>query len=150
MRAPYAGRVRLKTLGGIEAEIRRLATTIGAPDSSLPTFGHSEDGGRPHIELAGHGFAYVIVERGEVLTRVLADEEDEILYRVFADVAFVMACTFERAHRIVTQDFRRVMFAKQVELLAVLASSWGDRRAREIASILRRHPFDDPPQQEGP
>jgi hypothetical protein len=37
---------------------------IDAPDHVLPTFGYSEETGRPHIEVDGAAFHHVVVERG--------------------------------------------------------------------------------------
>ena len=67
------------SLNEIKSEIDRLAAQIGAPDDLLPTYGYSEDGARPHIEIDSHGYHYVVVERGEEINRVTTNSLDELL-----------------------------------------------------------------------
>jgi hypothetical protein len=47
----------MKTLREIKADVAALARRIGASDQDLPTYGVSEDGARPYIEVE-HGFYY--------------------------------------------------------------------------------------------
>ena len=128
----------------IENTVRILAARIGAPDHLLPTFGHSEDGARPHVEVDRAGLLhYAVVERGRDVERQIVAELDELLWHVFKHITFSMACEFELMHRVPLQDGRRLMFAKQVELLRVLSLDWADRQRRDHKKILARHPFDD-------
>jgi hypothetical protein len=135
--------VGLPDLAEIEHCVRRLAARIGAPDRELPTFGHSEDGARPHVEVTARGLHYVVVERGEELQRLTTRDVDELLWHVFKDVTFSLAGRFELAHRVPGQDTRRARFAKQVELLETLSPVWAKRLSAEHRVILASHPFDD-------
>lgn len=136
--------MRQVTLPDVEKQVRELAGHIDAPDFVLPTFGHSEDGARPHIEIDPAGrMHYVVVERGQESERLTFVELDALLYRIFESVTFQMAGQFELKHREVAKDSRRVMFAKQVELLQVLSPTWAEREASRHAEILERHPFRD-------
>lgn len=67
----------------------------------------------------------------------------DLLYRVFSDVTFTLACRCELAHRVPDKDPRRMMFQAQLDLLARLSPSWCDRGRQRIDAILREHPFDD-------
>ena len=131
------------TLCEIKTEVERLAALIGASENYLPTYGHSEDGARPHLEIDARGYHYVVVERGQELERLTTNDPDELLFNVFANVAFSLACRYELTHRIEGQDFRRVLFRQQVALLARISPRWGEREARRQESILREHPFAD-------
>ena len=133
----------LPDLAEIEQRIRRLAARIGAADRELPTFGYSEDGARPHVEVTAQRLHYVVVERGEELERRTTRDVDELLWQVFADITFSLAGRFELAHRVPGQDSRRARFAKQVELLETLSPVWAKRRSEEHTVILASHPFDD-------
>lgn len=134
------------TLAEIEQRIRELARSIDAPDWILPTYGHSEDGARPHIEVEETGrMHYIVVERGQEIERITLVDLDDLLYRVFQSVTFSLACQFELNHREPKQDFRRIMFAKQVDLLGKLSPKWADRDAERHAEILKNHPFRDDP-----
>ncbi len=117
---------------------------IDAPDDLLPTYGYSRDFGYPHIEVDANGLLhYVIVERGEELERKTTNELDELLYLIFASVTFSMAGKFEVKNRIEDKDSRRMMFAKQEELLCILSDAWRQKEKEEHQRILERCPFDD-------
>jgi len=134
----------MKTLPEIKAEIDRKAALIGAVGHhSLPTYGHTEDGARPHIEMDSGGYHFVVVERGQEQSRVTTGDLDELLYCIFQSVTSDLAYAYELAHRVETQDCRRLAFQRQVELLSQLSPNWGQREAAEHQRILREHPFDD-------
>ena len=137
-----SSKLPMKTLPEIEAEINRLAAKVGASGYVLPTYGRTEDGARPHIEVDSHGYHYVEVERGQEIRRNTTRDIDELLYHVFESVTFNLACDYERAHRIAGQDFRRQLFARQAELLASLSPSWAERESRDHQRILQQHPFN--------
>jgi hypothetical protein len=59
------------------------------------------------------------------------------------NAAFRLASDFELAHRVPHADSRRMLFAKQEELMALLDHSWAQRPAAEHAAILVQHPFRD-------
>ena len=133
----------MKNLSEIKAEIDRLAARVGAPEDSLPTYGQTRDGARPHIETDARSYHYVVVERGEELRRDTTTDLDELLYHVFEGVTFTLACSFATAHRVPGRDFRRRLFTRQIELLGSLSSSWAERESREHQRILQQHPFID-------
>ena len=73
--------------------------------------GHTEDFARPHVEVVGPLLHYVVVERGQELLRESFQElEEELLFRVFKDVTFQMAATFELRNRRPSEDSRRLLF----------------------------------------
>jgi hypothetical protein len=134
----------MKTLPQIKAEVDRRAAVIGASGhNSLPTYGQTRDFARPHIEVDSRGYHFVVMERGQEQSRFTTGDLDELLYRIFQSVTFSLACSYELAHRIESQDSRRLLFARQVELLSQLSPHWGERGADEHQRILREHPFDN-------
>jgi hypothetical protein len=133
----------MMTLSEIKAEVDRLAAQIDASGNVLPTYGHSEDGARPHIEVDARGYHYVVVERGQELKRLTTNDPDELLFNVFESITFSLALKYELAHRIEHQDCRRILFQRQVELLSMLSPHWSQREALSHEQTLRQHPFDD-------
>ncbi|HEX5838149.1 MAG TPA: Imm63 family immunity protein [Anaerolineales bacterium] len=131
------------TLKEIESRVKKLAEVIEAPVETLPTFGHSEQSGRPHIEVDSNGYHYVIAERGQELERHTTPDIDELLYYTLRWITFGLAVKYELDHRIPGQDVRRVLFAYQEDLLSQLSPAWGERRKHEHEQILQKHPFDD-------
>ncbi len=124
-------------------EIEALARRIGAPAGVLPTFGRSEDGARPHLEVHGNEVHLVVIERGQELERQRFTERDELLFAVLRGVTFAMACDWELQHRTPGEDPRRALFRRQQELLAQLDPGWGERERAAHEAILRTHPFAD-------
>jgi hypothetical protein len=134
----------LKTLVEIKHEVDRLARVIDASGHcALPTYGRSEDCARPHIEIDQRGYHFVVVERGQELSRFTTADSNDLLYRIFETVTFSIACDYELANRINTQDSRRLLFHRQVSLLSKLSEDWGQRCAHRLELILEEHPFND-------
>jgi hypothetical protein len=150
----YCENNMVKSLADLGKIVDELAAKIEAPASLLPTYGHSLDGAHPHIEVT-HGetahddaddacmWHYVTVERGQELERKTTSDLDELLYLIFASVTFSMAVKYEGKHRVSGQDFRRIMFQKQEELLGRLNENWQRREEEEHRLILAKYPFDD-------
>lgn len=131
------------SLEDIKRTIHARASAIDAPPGALPTFGQTEDGARPHVEVDGLVFHYVVVDRGQELLRESFAVLDDLLGRIFQDVTFQMAVDFEVKNRHPDQDCRRQMFAKQLELLNALNPEWAERQRAQLDRVLSEHPFSD-------
>ena len=95
------------SLDDIKELVDSLAGKINAPQHLLPTYGRTIDGAHPHIEINNDGrFHYVVVERGEELSRDIASDMDDLLFMIFSSVTFSMACDFELKHRRKQEDTR--------------------------------------------
>lgn len=101
------------------------------------------DDGSAHVEYNGEAYHYVSTERGRENERRIASSEDEILYWLLSDIVFDLSCTFEAKHRVKGQSFRRVLFAKELELMRLLSPKWEARKHSEINAILAKAPYDD-------
>jgi hypothetical protein len=124
------------SLERIKAEIDQLATKIGAPADTLPTYGRTIDGAHPHIEFDGAHYHFVVVERGKEFQRVTGDA-DAVLYRVFETVTHQLAVAAARGK----DRFRERLFAHQLALFGQLNEDWRARCAAEIDDILKRAPL---------
>lgn len=134
----------MKPITEVKAEVDRLAAIIGVTDyPSLPTYGYSRDVGGSHVEVDSRGYHLVSIERGQELSRHTTNDLDDLLYHIFASVTFSLASDYELAHRVESQDFRRILFQKQFELLSRLSPQWGERGRGDIQGTLRKYPFDD-------
>ncbi len=133
----------LLALPEIKAKVDELAEIIGAPQDSLPTYGYSNQNGHPHIDIGSQGYYYLILEQDTVCDRLITKDIDELLYKIFSNVTFSLSTKFEAANRNFNQDFRRIIFNNQIELLSLLSPLWADRQAREQALILETNPFND-------
>ncbi len=135
----------MKTLQEIEKQVAKLARRVGASLLDMPTYGVSRDGAHPHVEVKDGLYHYVVVERGEEITRRSSADFDDLVYWIFRDVTHHMAFFPEDMARIRDQDCRRVAFPKQIKLMKRLGTEMGQRLERDIADILREAPYDDEP-----
>lgn len=101
------------------------------------------DNGAPHVEYAYGVYYHVVTERGLELERKSYTDKSEILYRLVSDTTFWMAAAYEFKNRVDGQDFRRIMFAKQVELMERVSPEFGEKTRLKIAETLRHNPYDD-------
>jgi hypothetical protein len=131
------------SLSDIQNEVERRARVIGASGDSLPTYGRSEDFGRPHIEIDSRGYHYVNEERGNEVSRRTTQDLDELLYFALRAGAFAVASRYAVKHSVKGQDFRRPLFQRKVELLTQLSPAWGERCSKELEAILVENPFVD-------
>lgn len=128
----------------VQIMVNELAKLINAPTDLLPTYEKSKDFAHPHIELDNDGlYNYVVVERGQEWTRKATSDLNELLYWIYNSVTFSMASDYELKNRIEDKDARRIMFAKQEELLGILNENWREKQMMEHKQILERYPFDD-------
>jgi hypothetical protein len=133
-----------KTVTEIQNIVNQLAERINAPKYLLPTFSSPIGDATPNIEVDNLGlYNYVISERGEEYERKMTSDLNDLLYWIFASVTFSMACDYELKNRIDEKDFRRIMFAKQEDLLGVLNKDWKEKERKGHQSILNNNPFDD-------
>ena len=130
-------------LAELRERLRAAAATLGADEGKLPTYGASEQTGRPHIEADERGYHYVVCERGTEFERATSEDVEEIAFLACRDMAFEMACERELEQRIAGQDSRRRIFAIELELLRALDPAWAERVREENERILAEHPFMD-------
>jgi hypothetical protein len=133
------------SLDDIKKKVDELAAKINAPTDLQPTYGYSRDFAYPHIEVDNVGLLhYVIIERGEELSRKTTDNLDMLLFWIFSNLTFSMACDYELNNRQEDKDFRRILFEKQEEILGQLSDTWRQKENEEHKRILKDHPYNDP------
>jgi|GEM_PF-3260543 len=112
-------------------------------DKYIPvTFGYPEGDATPCIEMNGGLFNFVISERGTEYQRIEGNADD-ILFVLFEGITSELAGGFEVRNRIKGQDFRRVRFSKQIELLGLLHAEWAKLGLKVHQKILENYPFED-------
>lgn len=102
-----------------------------------------QDDGSPHVEIGENEYFFVTTERGLELSREKFKSKEELLYQLISLVTFWMAVDFEFKNRVENQDSRRLIFAKQIELLNKANPLWANRKQQEIAEILKENAFMD-------
>lgn len=123
----------------LETELEKINGGSGL----LPEINNSNDFAKPFIEIDRYGYNYVCRERGEEIFRKLPFDNEELTFEIFKDVTREMAWNWELKNRKPNEDSRRQVVEKQIELMAKLDKSFGDRIKKEIGQILRLAPYQD-------
>ncbi len=127
----------------LQNEYDKLCQSIKPADKPYRFLTEQRNDGSPHVEINENDYHYVVTERGVENSRRTTKEPNEILYWMISDITFWMAVDFELKHRIEGRDFRRLMFAKQLELLQKAHLNWAEKRRKKIEAILTENPFVD-------
>jgi hypothetical protein len=99
--------------------------------------------GSPHVEKNGDVYSFVVTERGSEYERKTTTDPDELLYWLVSGAVFAAALWWPARHGRSNEDFRRVLFEKEIEWLSELSPVWAARKRSEINCILQSHPFSD-------
>ncbi len=90
------------------------------------------------------GYYWAYYERGQDNGRGQRTRDvEELLYWFLLQTAVSIAHAYEFANRVEGPDFRRVVFAKELELLGRAGPEWRARREAEIAAMLAEDPWRD-------
>ncbi len=127
------------TLAAVEIIVKALGKQLGAPNHLLPSFGVNYDAAQPEVRVDAKGYHFVVMERGQELQHKVFQQLEELLFEVFSTVTFSMALAYELQHRVKGQDFRIIMFARQVELLAQLDENFAAQHYVEAERLLRKN-----------
>ena len=88
-------------------------------------------------------YHYVAMERGREVEHFKSDDLEDVLYFLFANATHSITVDYEAENRIENQSFRRILFAKQLELLGKIDGDYFLRRKLEIEEILKISPYRD-------
>ncbi|WP_416338909.1 Imm63 family immunity protein [Paraburkholderia sp. CNPSo 3076] len=125
----------------IKAMVVQLASRISAPLDLLPTYGVSDDMGRPHVEVDGRGYHLVVVEKGREQYRTTVASRDDLLFEIFRGVASSMGFDFELHQPKRDVDPRRVAFARALAILGALDKGWESRQKDHYDEVLLKSPL---------
>jgi hypothetical protein len=131
------------SLNDIKKKVDELALKINAPTRLLPSYGQQDFGKWCYINIDRKGYMFYISvgDRGEEYVQKTR-EIDDLLYWIFANITFSMACDYELENRIDDKDCRRIIFDKQEMLLGQLNETWRETEKATHQRILKSHPFD--------
>ena len=118
---------------------------IGADTSYLPSFEEEiREGFFIEYDDYNNTFYYGNRERN-IVERAVCLDLDDLLYKIFVDITLAISIEFELRNRIEGEDFRRIVFSKQEELMSRLNKQWLKRLCSEHSNTLRHFPFREKP-----
>lgn len=134
------------SLEEVENIIFKMSNKISVSKDSalLPMFSKTKDvfseGESIYVDDKYH---YIMMERGQVYKHYESEELEEILYPLFKNITFSLAQEYEFNHRKANEDFRRLMWKKQLKLLRKINKNFAEERKKEIEEILTISPYND-------
>lgn len=134
---------KIYSISTIRKKVSDYGKKIHAPSQLLSVRASSDGFGTPHIEIDENGYNYVVRERGEEFERRQTKDVDKLLYWILNSIVFIMASDFELKNRKDNEDFRRQLFAKEIELMVQLDSKFAQWKKEELDKVLEEYPFDD-------
>ncbi|MEJ2294250.1 MAG: Imm63 family immunity protein, partial [Candidatus Lokiarchaeota archaeon] len=66
----------------------------------------------------------------------------KLLYWIFKDIVFEMASDYELNHRKPEEDFRKLLFNKDLALFEKLDNQWYVWEKEDIDNILKENPYE--------
>jgi hypothetical protein len=132
----------LLTLPAIRKRVKTLAKAINAP-KELITISGCYKWDTEFIEIDECGYHYILTERGNEIRRRSTKNIEELLYWIFEEITFSMASDYELDNRKPNVDSRRLLFDKQLELMALIGHEFKIRLEKEFGLILKEVPFVD-------
>lgn len=118
--------------------------SVSEDSNLLPMFSKTKDvfneGASIYVNDKYH---YIVMERGRIYKHYESEVLDDILYPMFKDITSSLAQKFELKNRIEGEDFRKIMWKKQLELLGKINEKFVDMRKREIEEVLKIAPYNN-------
>ena len=128
----------------IKRKIEQLQRVLNVPKDQRPSYGSFVyDVDSYFIEIDKKGVLRLIeTEKGRVQEVRRTKDLDELLYWIFTNITFSMACRKVLEEDPERRNLRMHIFLKQEELLKTLYPHWRERRLAEHNLIIKRHPVD--------
>ena len=131
----------------IESDLQRIGyslkdKTISSQFWLSETLGTRAPGSYAYV--ADDGIHYVgIGDRGAIEAHDVYADLAEFLYRWYSAIVWLIADKYACQQRTPGQDIRRLLFARELELLKQLEESYYQRKKAEIDQILIDAPYHD-------
>ena len=91
----------------------------------------------------GNGYHLRVAERGRLYYDDITQDLFEITYRAINGSISYASAIYEAKNRVPNQDFRRIMFAKRLQLFAAIGPDYAQRANVDIGIFLQKAPFKD-------
>lgn len=85
----------------------------------------------------------LFTEKGKIRSDIVTSEEREVLWNALGILSTNIIIDFATQNRETGKDFRRNLFAKEIEIYSLFGKDFKKRKAEEIEDILKRNPYND-------
>ena len=96
-----------------------------------------------YIYMENDKYYYVFTEKGKIREKKELVTEEEVLWYVLELVLFNVAMDYAIKNRKKGEDFRRILFKKEIELYSRFGENFKVRKVEAINRILESNPYID-------
>ena len=114
-------------------ELKQVKFCVGTDSSPEGTY----------IYMENDKYYYVFTEKGKIREKKELVTEEEVLWYVLELVLFNVAMDYAIKNRKKGEDFRRILFKKEIELYSRFGENFKVRKVEAINRILESNPYID-------
>ena len=114
-------------------KLTQIKFCVGTDNSPEGTYVYVENG----------KYYYVFTEKGKIREKKELETEEDVLWNVLEVVLFDIAIDYAIKNQNKGEDFRRKLFAKEIELFSKFGENFKKRKIEEINKILEVNPYID-------
>ena len=108
-------------------------------------FGEGTDNsmGGTYIFNKNNEYHILYTEKGKVRSDILTDDKREVLWHAVQIISIDIIMNYAMCNREKGKDFRRALFAKEIEIFSLFGEDFEKRKKEEINTILKNNPYND-------
>ena len=90
-----------------------------------------------------NAYHILYAERGKIRSDIVTYDKREVLWNALKVLSADIIINFALNNREKGKDFRRALFAKEIEIFSLFGIDFKERKEKEIRDILTRNPYND-------
>lgn len=125
----------------IKNDLRKIKICLDNEEKNKRIYFGNRVYGDYNIYIDDKTFNLIIkLDRGET-KKISSDKCKDILYELYEHYSFNIASNYERKHRMLNQDFRIILFDKELKLLKKIDDYYYQVKKKKIDDILINYPY---------
>ncbi|EHS2295424.1 Imm63 family immunity protein [Enterococcus faecalis] len=105
--------------------------------------GNKGDMDGEYVYSSSTGYYYLYLERGQIENKKRTENLFDIVYWSLKEYIFELTMDYAKKNRNNAEDFRRILFGKELEIWASIGQNLYMKRKQEIEEILIDNPYSD-------
>lgn len=83
------------------------------------------------------------IEKGKIREQRITLRKETVLLYVLEIVSFDIALNYAKRNRKESEDFRKELFTKEIEIYSLFGTKYEKKKKREIDKILEKNHYND-------
>lgn len=96
-----------------------------------------------YIFSKNNKYHILFTEKGKIKSDIVTSDEREVLWNALKTLSIKIITDFAIENREKGKDFRRNLFAKEIEIFSMFGTDFEKRKVKEIEDILKNNPYHD-------